>query len=90
MEELVELVGRSIIKFFIGFLRVLLFIGWELFFEYVGWSVGWAFYRMLSLGRFPKVSLGDLEKASTGTALLVEFTGLGVIGLLIFLLSQLL
>jgi hypothetical protein len=89
MEELVEVVGRSIVKFVIGFLRVLLFIGWELFFEFVGWSIGWAFYRVVSFGRFPKVSIGDLEKVSTGTALLVELTGLAVLAGLIYLLSQL-
>ena len=81
---------RALLRIILGLLRILLFIGWELLVEQVGWYVGWCFYRTLTFGHFPAEKISDQERASVGTAIIVEFTGLGVLALLIYGLSQLL
>lgn len=81
---------RALLRMVLGLLRVLLFIGWDLLFEQVGWFVGWLFYRGISFGRFPEQQLSEQDRASTGTAILVEFTGLGLLALAIYGLSQVL
>jgi hypothetical protein len=81
---------RALLRMVLGLLRALLFIGWDLLFEQVGWFVGWFFYRVISFGRFPEQQLSEQDRASTGTAILVEFTGLGLLALAIYGLSQML
>lgn len=39
---------RALLRMVLGLLRVLLFIGWDLLFEQVGWFVGWLFYQGIS------------------------------------------
>jgi hypothetical protein len=89
MEEIAEHIFKPFIRLIVGILRVLLFLGWDLLFEYVGWSVGWAFYRLVSFGKFPSESWSELEQASLFTRLIVELTGIGLLGFLVFFLSQL-
>ncbi len=89
MEEIAEHLLKPLIRLVVGILRALLFIGWDLLVEYVGWSIGWAFYRLVSFGQFPKEKLSELDQVSWSFALFVELTGLSILGILIYLLSQL-
>lgn len=89
MEDLFEQIFKPIIRFSIGFLRLLLFIGWELMVEIIGRTIGWGFYRIISLGRFPKKRLNELEEATFLVKLLVEMTGLLLLLVLIVILSRL-
>ena len=66
--------------------RALLWVGWDLLFRTVGWSVGWLFWRAITLGRFPDAGIKDVDETSFGHSLLVEFTGLALLaGLVVFL-----
>jgi hypothetical protein len=89
MEEIAEHLLKPLIRLVVGILRALLFIGWDLLVEYVGWSIGWAFYRLVSFDKFPKEKLCELDQVSWSFALFVELTGLSILGILIYLLSQL-
>jgi hypothetical protein len=62
MEEIAESIFKPFIRLIVGFLRVLLFIGWDLLVEYVGWIIGWTFYRFLSFGQFPKEKWASWRK----------------------------
>jgi hypothetical protein len=86
MEEIAVEFIRPIIRLIIGVLRVLHYLGWYLF-EQVGWTIGWYFYRSISFGQFPAEALSELGQTSWFKALLVEMTGLGILGALIFLLN---
>jgi len=89
MDELAEGAFRPILKLLLMILRGLSFVAWELLVEYVGWSIGWAFYRVVTFGKFPSSGWRELENASTPLALFVEFTGLGLLAGSIYLLSGL-
>ncbi|WP_444998082.1 hypothetical protein [Aliikangiella sp. IMCC44359] len=89
MEDIVELAIKFVVRIILGFFRVLLFIGWDLLFEIVGWSVGWFFCRLVTFGYFPKEKLSELDKAPIITALIVELIGLMVLVISILLLGQL-
>ena len=86
MEELADGLFKSILRLILLVLRVLQFLAWDLLFSYVGWSIGWCFYRTISFGKFPSESLGDLETSSWGKALFIELTGLAILGSLTVLI----
>ena len=90
MEELVEGIFRPIVKLILLVLRFLQFLAWDLLVTHVGWSIGWFFYRTITLGHFPNEGLDDLDNCSWGKALIVELTGLGLLASAIMLLSALL
>lgn len=87
MEELADGLFRPILKLILGFLRVLQFLAWDLLFSYIGWSIGWCFYRIISFGKYPNEGIGDLDSCHWGKALFVEFTGLAILGVSIVLIS---
>ncbi len=84
MEELAEVLIRPIAKLISGILRVLNFLAFELYIEWVGWTIGWFFYRSVSFGQFPSESLNELCQASFCKIVIVEFTGLAILGSLIY------
>ena len=89
MDELIGDIFRPILRFLYGFLRVLLYIGWDLLVAHVGWTIGWIFYRTMTFGLFPKEKLRELDRCSWGKALFIELTGLGIIGFLVYFVSLL-
>jgi len=89
MEELVDGIFRPIFKLILWVLRILQFIAWDLLVSYVGWSIGWFFYRTITFGRFPSEGLGELDNCSCSKAVLVEFTGLAILAGAILLISGL-
>ena len=77
--ELLRLVYRVIVA---GF-RIVQLVAWEWLFHGIGWHLGWLFYRVVSFGRFPSARSRDEYQASLSTVLLVELTGLTLLGILI-------
>lgn len=69
--------------FLVGVLRLLWWLAWELMVETIGWTIGWFFWRMVSLGRFPAEGLGEQEAAPWTTHLALQVTGLALLGLAI-------
>jgi hypothetical protein len=76
---------RSIVS---AVLRALWWLAWDFGVETIGWSIGWGFYRLATAGRFPCERLGDQDEASSGTAFLVEATGLVILALAIWLVTS--
>ncbi|MEM9304415.1 MAG: hypothetical protein AAGE01_20055 [Pseudomonadota bacterium] len=84
IEELLDgLFGR----FFLAVLRVLKFLAWDLCFEYVGWTIGWCFLRLITLGRYPTQRLGGVDQAPWHVALFVELLGLAILGALVLAMT---
>jgi len=42
-------------------LRFLLWLGWDLFIHTIGWSIGWSFFRIITIGHFPTQAISGLE-----------------------------
>ena len=59
--------------------RFLLWLAWDFLFLTMAWSIGWPIWRVLSLGRFPHVGIGDYEESGTGEAFLVCSAGFAVL-----------
>ena len=78
---------KAAARIVLAVLRALLFIGWDLLFEVVGWTIGWPVYRVLSFGRFPKEHIRNHEAASWFTCLVVDLTGLAILATVIAWLS---
>lgn len=78
---------KGVARIFLAFLRALLFIGWDLLFEVVGWTIGWPIYRALSFGRFPKEHIRNHEGAAWFTCLVVDLTGLAILVIVIAWIS---
>jgi hypothetical protein len=89
LDDVADDVGKPLVRFVISCLRFLLYLGWDWGVETIGWSVGWCFYRAISLGTFPKEKWEEQDNATLSTVLTVEFTGLGIIASLIYLLVKL-
>ncbi len=68
----------------LGVLRVLWWLAWDFFVETIGWTIGWCVLRLLTLGRYPKERLSELDHAPTATAIFVEMVGLAVLALAIW------
>ncbi|GAA5215717.1 hypothetical protein GCM10025776_13410 [Corallincola platygyrae] len=89
MDELVGDIFRPILRLLYGFLRFLHFLAWELLVSYVGWSIGWAFYRTITFGVFPREKWSELEDCGWLKAIFVEFTGLAILAALICMMAEL-
>ncbi len=90
MDEISDYLIRPIFRIILGLLRVLQFFAWDVFVEPIGWTIGWCFYRTLSFGHWPQENLTELDRAGVLKSLFIELTGLGVLGLAIFLVTKLL
>ncbi len=69
--------------------RALWWLAWELMVRTIGWSIGWLVWRVLTLGRFPDTGFRELDETSDWAGILVELTGLAVLGGIIWRLGQL-
>lgn len=69
VDELLEIGLRPVFA-------VLRYLFWEVLFEVAGWCVGWTFFRIISLGTWPRQGILDQDRAGLWTALAVEVTGL--------------
>ncbi|WP_196139744.1 hypothetical protein [Aliikangiella sp. G2MR2-5] len=88
MEELAEGLFKAMLRVLSGGLRVLLFIGWDLMVERVGWTIGWCFYRAVTFGKFPTENVDEIDKAPMPTQLFVEFSGLAFLAAGIYILAS--
>lgn len=89
MDEFVDGLFRPLLRLILWVLRILQFLAWDLLFSYIGWSIGWFFYRGITFGRFPGEALSDLDNCNFGKSLLVELTGLTILGGVILLITGL-
>ena len=67
--------------------RSLVWVGWDLLVQTVGWSVGWLLLRVLTLGRVPRYRLSELDKVSWWYGLFVEMVGLAALAAVVWYLS---
>ncbi|MEQ3722860.1 hypothetical protein [Alcanivorax sp.] len=79
---------KGAIRILVKVLRALLFIGWNLLFEVVGWTIGWPVWRILTLGKFPKEHIRNHEDAPWATSLIVDLTGLAILAGIVAWLSH--
>ena len=86
MEEVVAEAGRPLFRLFFYIFRGILWLAWDLSIQIIGWSVGWFFLRVISIGNFPKYKVSEQENAPFGQALLVELLGIAIIGFITMLL----
>lgn len=86
MDDLISLLLKPLLLVLLWLFRVVFFIVVEVVHGYITWAVGWCFYRLLSLGRYPKVGVWQDDRASIATALLVSLSGAVLIALLIMVL----
>ena len=89
LDDIADDFAKPILKLVILCLRGLLFLGWDFCVETVGWTIGWWFYRAITLGKFPTEKWEEQENAPLILALSIEFTGLGILAGLIYLLTKL-
>lgn len=89
MEEIVTEAGRPLYRLFYYFIRVLLWLAWDLSVQIIGWSIGWFMLRVMTIGYFPKYRWSEQGKAPLWLALAIEFFGLSILGLLTMGLYQL-
>ncbi|MBO9492049.1 hypothetical protein J7384_16935 [Endozoicomonas sp. G2_1] len=86
MEEVVAEAGRPLFRLFYYIFRLILWLAWDLSVQIIGWSVGWFFLRIITIGNFPKYLVTEQERAPFGQALLVELVGLAIIGFITLVL----
>lgn len=88
MEEFVtEGILKAGFRIILIILRVIYFISWELFVEYVGWVVGWCICRVMTIGHYPKYKINSNEDEPLLTVLVVNGIGIFVIAGSIALLA---
>ncbi|NOT18012.1 MAG: hypothetical protein HOP20_08115 [Sulfuriferula sp.] len=68
-----------VLKPFALFLRFLFWLGWDMLIQTIGWSVGWIFFRVVTVGHFPTVTIRGLANVNPYLAAFIELTGLGVL-----------
>ena len=74
-----DLFSEALGPLFRGLFRIGRFLVWELLFESIGWTIGWMFWRGVTLGRFPRVKWSELEQADFVTSLVVEGSGIAIL-----------
>ena len=60
----------------LGLLRGLWWLIWDFMIQTIGWAIGWMVWRTLTLGHFPRESLGGMDDAPWFPRLIVDLTGL--------------
>lgn len=79
---------EEVIGSILGILRFLVVIIWEGAGMKILWYIGWPITRLLSLGRFPKHRILEVEKASPLVIFLVIGVGIVAIFSLLFYLAN--
>ena len=70
--EALELLARPLLL--LG--RFFLWLAWDLFIHIILWALGWFVWRVLSVGRYPKLGLNEFDEADMFEIILVCGTGL--------------
>lgn len=87
MADLADLLIRPLATAVLWLLRALLWLGWELMFSTIGWSIGWCVCRIFSLGRLPDVGIKEEDNYDLLPRLVVELIGLFALGALVWWLA---
>lgn len=69
-------------------LRTLWWLGWDFCVRTIGWSIGWVFFRIVTLGRFPSEGFRQVDEAPWFVGLLVEAFGLALLALSVYAVTQ--
>lgn len=80
MEEVVAEAGRPLFRLFFYICRGILWLAWDLSLQIIGWSVGWFFLRVITVGNFPKYQVAEQKSAPIWQAILIELCGIAIIG----------
>lgn len=75
MDDILDFLFKPIIVVTRWIFQVVLLAVFEFFHEYIGWVVGWCFWRLLTFGKYPKEGIWYDDKASLLTNIIVSFTG---------------
>lgn len=81
--------SSGLTRLVLSLLRGFWWLAWDFAVQTIGWTIGWLFWRVVTVGRFPREALGDIDEAPWFTRLIVDLTGLAVIAAGIWLLSGL-
>lgn len=75
MEELAEGVLKGVLRLLGSFIRVLLWLVCDFFFEKAAWYIGWPISRVLTLNSLPGERITEADQASGMTKFMVSLTG---------------
>ncbi len=90
MDDVPGLIFAPLLRLLYALLQGLLWLGWEVGVETIGWGIGWAFCRLCTLGQLPKEGLGEQEQCNPFSALAIELLGLLLLAAAVWLLATLL
>ena len=79
MESLPENVLRGLLSLFRVAIDAMVWLIRDFCLEIIGWYVGWPVLRLLTLGFYPRVSIGDSQTAGWLDQWVVELVGVGVL-----------
>ncbi len=85
MDDILDFLFKPIIVVIRWIFQVVLLAVFEFCHEYIGWVVGWCFWRTVTVGQYPKEGVWYDDKASLLTNIIVTFTGFVLIAGLITL-----
>ena len=68
--------------------RALWWLGWDFCVRTVGWSIGWPIWRLATWGSFPETGFRDIDETADWAIILVDLTGLAVLAITIWQLSD--
>lgn len=86
MEDVVAEAGRPLFRLFYYIFRGLLWLAWDVSIEMIGWSIGWGVLRIITFGKYPQYQITEQEKAPLWQTILIEFFGIGILSLTVFVL----
>ncbi len=89
MDELVELILKPIFFVFRWVFKILMYFIVEVCHSYIGWAIGWLFFRMVSIGKNPKEGIWRDQDAGLLTNVLVTLTGFIIFAVLIIIFIML-
>lgn len=89
MVELAETFVRPVLGIVLAILRGLLWLGWEVGFHIIGWTVGWVVCKIVTFGHLPDAAYSDVDNVDFWVALTIQIIGLLVLLVGIGLLASL-
>lgn len=62
LEDIPKFILQPILKGLLAVLRLLWFLSWELWVDWILWSIGWAVLKLVTFGRYPSYAAFEYEK----------------------------
>ena len=76
MEDAAEGIIKVVLKGLLSFIRLLVYVSWELMYEKISWYLGWPVVRIITLGYFPREGISEEENAPLFIHFLVSLIGI--------------